>query len=199
MRQMSTLNRQFDPQPTSWWTGFDNLLRKESYEWWGTRRWIQQAVLWLVVCNGFAILLMFAMPALLSVGQESGGAPVIDPIDAGINLFLIASMTGISLGMALINVPSNANGKRSYGPKEIKRLKIIRTLRNVHYSMMSILRMLRQLDQGGKNLQEAIDTPGENEDIVSAADRYISALSAAEKDALEMIERSGEMLRCREG
>lgn len=65
---------------------------------------------------------------------------------------------------------------------------IIRTLRNAHYSMMSILRMLNRLDQGDRNVRETIDTPGEEEDIVCAADRYITALSLAEKDALEMLD-----------
>ncbi len=37
------------------------------------------------------------------------------------------------------------------------------------------------------NLREAINTPKENEDIVCAADRYITALNMAEKDALEMM------------
>lgn len=69
----------------------------------------------------------------------------------------------------------------------MNRLKIIRTLRNAHYSMMSILRMLNHLDRGEGNIRETIDTPGEEEDIVYATDRYITALSMAETDALEML------------
>lgn len=88
----------------------------------------------------------------------------------------------------LIRVPRNSNGYRKYGLKEMNRLKIIRTLRNAHYSMMSILRMLNRLDKGDRNVREVIDTPGEEEDIVCAADRYITALSLAEKDALEMLD-----------
>ncbi len=88
----------------------------------------------------------------------------------------------------LIQVPRASNGHTKYGLKEMNRLKIIRTLRNAHYSMMSILRMLNRLDQGDRNLREVIDTPGEEEDIICAADRYITALSLAEKDAQEMLE-----------
>jgi DNA-binding transcriptional MerR regulator len=87
----------------------------------------------------------------------------------------------------LIRVPRNSKGYRKYGLKEMKRLKIIRTLRNAHYSMMSILRMLNRLDNGEMNLRESINTPGEEEDIVCAADRYITALSMAENDASEMM------------
>lgn len=87
----------------------------------------------------------------------------------------------------LILAPRNSKGYRKYGLKEINRLKIIRTLRNAHYSMMSILRMLNHLDQGELNISNVIDTPGEEEDIVCAADRYNTALSLAEKDAQEML------------
>ena len=87
----------------------------------------------------------------------------------------------------LLQVPRNSNGCREYRLKEMNRLKIIRTLRNAHYSMMSILRMLNCLDQGDRNVREIIDTPREEEDIVCAADRYITALNLAEKDALEML------------
>jgi len=87
----------------------------------------------------------------------------------------------------LIQVPRDANRRRRFGPTEMNRLKIIRTLRNAHYSMMSILRMLHRLDNGEMDIRKVIDTPNEDEDIISAADRYITALSTAEKDALEML------------
>lgn len=113
-----------------------------------------------------------------------------------------AELLGISIDVlrnwernGLIQVSSNANGSKKYGLKEINRLKIIRTLRNAHYSMMSILRMLNRLDQGYRNIREVIDTPDQEEDIVCAADRYITALSMADKDAQEMLHMLDSM-RC---
>lgn len=107
----------------------------------------------------------------------------------------VASLLGISTDVlrdwernGLLSVPRDNKGYRKYGTKEMKRLKIIRTLRNTHYSMMSILRMLRRLDHGGTDLQEAIDTPREDEDIVCATDRYISALCMAQQDALDIFD-----------
>jgi hypothetical protein len=47
--------------------------------------------------------------------------------------------------------------------------------------------MLKRLDYGEMNIREAIDTPAREEDIICAADRYITALSMAQKDALEML------------
>lgn len=93
----------------------------------------------------------------------------------------------------LLIVPRTVNGYRVYGFKEMNRLKIIRTLRNAHYSRMSILRMLNKMDQGDNNIRQVIDTPSEEEDIVYATDRYITALTMAQMDALEMVEILGGM------
>ena len=107
----------------------------------------------------------------------------------------VAELLGITIDVlrdwernGLLQVPRNSNGYRKYRLKEMNRLKIIRTLRNAHYSMMSILRMLNRMDQGDRNVREIIDTPDEEEDFVCAADRYITALNLAEKDALEMLD-----------
>jgi DNA-binding transcriptional MerR regulator len=107
----------------------------------------------------------------------------------------VAEILGITVDVlrdwernGLIKVTRTPSGHTEYGNKEMNRLKIIRTLRNAHYSMMSILRMLNRLDQGDKNVRKIIDTPGEEEDIVCAADRYITALNLAEKDAQVMLD-----------
>ena len=92
----------------------------------------------------------------------------------------------------LIRIPRTPGGRRQYRFKEMSRLKIIRTLRNAHYSMMSILRMLNRLDRGNRNLRATIDTPGEEEDIVHATDRYISSLAMAERDATEIMDMLGQ-------
>ncbi|BBB47575.1 MerR family transcriptional regulator [Pelolinea submarina] len=107
---------------------------------------------------------------------------------------IVAQILGITTDVlrdwernGLIEVPRDANGYKVFTENEIARLKIIRTLRNAHYSMMAILRMLNRLDQGEQNIREVIDTPYEGEDIISAADRYLTALNLAEMDAQEML------------
>lgn len=118
-----------------------------------------------------------------------------DDADVYRGRFEAAAQLGITIDVlrdwernGLLRVPRNSGGCREYRLKEMNRLKIMRTLRSAHYSMMSILRMLSRLDQGDCNVREVIDTPDEEEDIICAADRYITALSLAEKDALEMLE-----------
>jgi ABC-2 type transport system permease protein len=51
-----------------WRQGFTNLLRKENGEWWHTRRWWLQILIWLLIVNG-----------ILAVGLWV--VPVVDPAD----------------------------------------------------------------------------------------------------------------------
>ncbi|UNC92322.1 hypothetical protein [Candidatus Contubernalis alkaliaceticus] len=54
--------------------------------------------------------------------------------------------------------------------------------------MMAIYLMMRHLDKGENiNISEVLNTPGDDEDIVSAADQWIVTLEQTEKDAREMI------------
>ncbi len=89
----------------------------------------------------------------------------------------------------LLRVPRDEqSGYRLYGNAEITRLRVIRMLQSAGYSTMAILRMLLQLDQGKKrNLRAALDTPRPDEDVYSAADRWLSTLAEQETRARQMI------------
>ena len=78
----------------------------------------------------------------------------------------------------LITVPRNSyNNYRLFGKKEIERLRIIRMLGKAGYSHMAILRMFLELDGGRtRDLKQVLDTPREDEDIFSAADRWLTTL-----------------------
>jgi DNA-binding transcriptional MerR regulator len=97
----------------------------------------------------------------------------------------------------LISVPRDpGNGYRLYSVSEISRLRVIRMLRQAGYSMMAVLRMLLQLDEGeAGNLREALDTPREDEDVYSAADRWLTALTNWEQRAEDMIALLEAMIR----
>ncbi|MGB5843054.1 MAG: ABC transporter permease subunit, partial [Anaerolineales bacterium] len=45
-----------------WRQGFANLLRKENGEWWGTRRWWVQSLLWLLIINGILAVGIWVVP-----------------------------------------------------------------------------------------------------------------------------------------
>jgi ABC-2 type transport system permease protein len=47
-----------------WLAGFGNMFAKEMGEWFHTRRWLWQLLLWPVIINGWLALLLFILPAL---------------------------------------------------------------------------------------------------------------------------------------
>jgi DNA-binding transcriptional MerR regulator len=89
----------------------------------------------------------------------------------------------------LIQVPRDPrNGYRQYGAAEIGRLRVIRMLLRAGYSTMAILRMLLRLDRGQKaDLRQVLDTPRPDEDVYSAADRWLSTLADFEQRAVDII------------
>lgn len=101
----------------------------------------------------------------------------------------------------LIVVPrTEANSYRMYGPQEISRLRVIRMLVNAGYSLMSILRMLLQLDRGEiRDLRYALDTPQPDEDVYMASDRWLSTLDYEEQRARKVIELIESIIRGRAG
>lgn len=81
----------------------------------------------------------------------------------------------------LLSVKRKLNGYRVYTETDIKRLKIIRSLRCANYSLASILRMLQALSDNPKaDIRTVIDTPKADDDIFTACDSLLSSLNHAE-------------------
>lgn len=88
----------------------------------------------------------------------------------------------------LLTVKRSQNGYRVYGDEDIRRLKIIRSLRCGNYSLAAILRMLNTLSQNPEaDIRQAIDTPSENDDIISVCDKLLTSLHCAEQNAKVML------------
>lgn len=89
----------------------------------------------------------------------------------------------------LLTVKRKLNGYRVYDSNDINRLKIIRSLRCANYSLSAILRMLKKYDNGMKknDILNILNTPEDEEDIISACDRLIDSLEKAIKNAYEVI------------
>ena len=109
----------------------------------------------------------------------------------------VSKLLGLSIDVirnaernGLITVPRNSyNNYRLFGKKEIERLRIIRMLTRAGYSHMAILRMFLALDAGStRNLKEVLDTPRADEDIFSAADRWLTTLNEQKKMAEGVIQ-----------
>lgn len=97
----------------------------------------------------------------------------------------------------LIKIPRNPkNNYRRYGSQEIARLRVIRMLRHAGYSLMAILRMLLEFDQGQtENLRQVLDTPRPDEDIYCVADQWLSTLTEVENRARQAIDILEQMIR----
>ena len=96
----------------------------------------------------------------------------------------------------LVNIKRKKNGYRIYTYEDIQRLKVIRSLRCGNYSLSAILRMLNKLSEDHKaDINEVLNSPNENEDIISVCDKLISSLNLAKKNAEEILEMLYEMKR----
>jgi len=90
----------------------------------------------------------------------------------------------------LLTVKRKQNGYRVYKDEDIRRLKIIRSLRCANYSLAAILRMLCALSGNPQvNIREVIDTPPKDDDIISVCDRLLTSLQYAERNAQGMLEQ----------
>ncbi|MGF7059051.1 MerR family transcriptional regulator [Brassicibacter mesophilus] len=88
----------------------------------------------------------------------------------------------------LLTVKRKKNGYRVYTNEDIKRLKIIRSLRCANYSLSAILRMLSELSHNPQaDIKDVIDTPEENDDIISVCDKLLTSLRYAEKNAQSIL------------
>lgn len=88
----------------------------------------------------------------------------------------------------LLRVKRKQNGYRIYTQKDIQRLKIIRSLRCANYSLSAILRMLNALSKSEEvDIRKAIDTPKEDEDIVTVCDKLLTSLDGAESNAKQIL------------
>ncbi len=95
----------------------------------------------------------------------------------------------------LLKTKRKENGYRVYSEDDIRRLKIIRTLRCANYSLTSILRMLNDTDKNQEtNISVVLDAPANNEDIISACDKLVTSLNHAKTNALEIVKILEELI-----
>ncbi|WP_339176260.1 MerR family transcriptional regulator [Solibacillus sp. FSL R5-0691] len=87
----------------------------------------------------------------------------------------------------LIKVPRLDNGNRLYGERELEQLRIIRSLRSAHYSINAILRLLKQIQQPSPDIVAILNSPTDEEDIVSVTDQLGTSLLDAIADAKDTL------------
>ena len=82
-------------QQRSYLRGFGNLLRKETWQWWGTRTWWVHALIWLGIINAFITLIALAENG----GPEFQGMPIHQLASA---IFFQISLTTIGIGAVVM-------------------------------------------------------------------------------------------------
>jgi ABC-2 type transport system permease protein len=84
-----------------WLAGFNNMLRKELGEWFSTRRWLSQLLIWITILNGLVAIMLFAIPAIASTSPEVSPAleksfGILSPEVEGVTIFFsMLAMAGI--------------------------------------------------------------------------------------------------------
>jgi ABC-2 type transport system permease protein len=92
---------------SGWLAGFGNMFAKEMGEWFQTRRWLWQLLIWLTIINGFVGIILFVLPILESFtpGINSAMEKPFEGFPAGTmaltHYFTIAVLTG-TIGMIIL-------------------------------------------------------------------------------------------------
>ena len=91
-----------------WRAGFSNLLRKESRDWWGTRRWLRQAIIWTLILNGTLATVLFAP------SKETGVAELfISKATLGLTAFFVIAGAALGIGAIILGQEEVLDEKRS--------------------------------------------------------------------------------------
>jgi ABC-2 type transport system permease protein len=83
-----------------WRMGFANLLHNENVEWWGSRRWLKQACLWLLIVNGFVVINLFVLPAVTLPDEDV--VSMMDPVSEGIRALFQLGATTLAIGTVIL-------------------------------------------------------------------------------------------------
>ncbi|GCF95091.1 MerR family transcriptional regulator [Enterococcus florum] len=90
----------------------------------------------------------------------------------------------------LLQIKRSVNGYRIYTSEDLRRLKVIRTLRSANYSLEAILRLLLTLEQQkNASIEKVLDTPHPDEDIIAVCDRLLTSLAKAKENAVVIEQR----------
>ena len=93
----------------------------------------------------------------------------------------------------MLSIKRSKNNYRVYDGEDIKRLKIIRTLRSAKYSLAAILRMLNAIDQEKQDIKRLLNPLDPDDSIITACDNLIDSLEKAKSNACELKKQVADM------
>src|SRR5512135_1514031 len=87
-----------------WRVGFANLFRKENRDWWGTRSWLVQALIWTAILIGILATVLFAPMEDVLLGARSA---------LGLTVFFAVAGTALPIGAMIMGQEEVLDEKRS--------------------------------------------------------------------------------------
>ncbi len=91
-----------------WRAGLNNLFRKENRDWWGTRSWLVQAIIWTAILIGILAMVLFAETNGAEGFALLGGKWVV-----GLTVFLSVAGIALSIGATIMGQEEVLDEKRS--------------------------------------------------------------------------------------
>lgn len=98
-----------------WSAGLSNLIRKENRDWWGTRTWLIQGLVWLVVLNELtlSIILIASDPKQLTNADPETARLLADRTTVPLDKFFQIAGIALSLGIVVLAQDEIIGEKRS--------------------------------------------------------------------------------------
>jgi ABC-2 type transport system permease protein len=91
-----------------WRAGFNNLFRKENRDWWGTRSWLAQAIIWTAILIGILAAVLFS-PTEGSNGSDLPGGRWL----TGVTVFFAVAGMALPIGAIIMGQEEVLDEKRS--------------------------------------------------------------------------------------
>ncbi len=87
-----------------WRAGLWNLVRKENRDWWSTRTWLIQSLIWLLVVDGLMLIVMLVSsdPAMLAQADPATAAQLADKTTVPVSKFFEFAGFALALGVAIL-------------------------------------------------------------------------------------------------
>lgn len=92
-------------------TGFGNILNKELGDWFHTRRWWVQILIWVLIVDGFLAFILFMVPSIAA--QQGEAAPTETPLELGLQLLTSFLVIGAPVGAIILAQDEVVEEKRS--------------------------------------------------------------------------------------
>jgi ABC-2 type transport system permease protein len=80
--------------------GFGNLLNKELGEWFRTRRWLWQSIIWLVLINGFIAFILYVLPTVDPAEMQGAENQPLNIM--ALSMFFSFAIVAGSIGMIIL-------------------------------------------------------------------------------------------------